>query len=315
MPTPIADRVKETSITVGLGTYALLGASLGFQTFNAAIGAGNTCYYTAEDGTNWEVGIGTVVFSPPQLQRTQILRSSNANAAVNWGAGTKTVFATMPGDRIADLVADHTPPNNPHYGLQWLDLVNNINFTYLFDGFLGNWVELGPEGIPDMADLFKMLSADDTGQNIATVQPWFPTAGAVTVQAATTYFCRGFLHLTRAAGGTSHTTSLQFGGTATLTSIKAMAFVNSGDVATNLAVNSTLIDVATALVVKAASTSTTEVIYLYVVGIIRINAGGSFIPQFTYSAIPGGVPTVKVNSFWNMIPVGTNTVTTQGLWS
>lgn len=56
--------------------------------------------------------------------------------------------------------------------------------------------------------LFKALSATDTGTNVNTAQPWFPTAGGVTVEANTTYFFRGYLRTTRSAGTTSHTTGL-----------------------------------------------------------------------------------------------------------
>lgn len=91
-----ADRVKETSTTNGTGAYSLAGAVTGFQGFVAAIGNGNTCYYCAEDGTNWEVGLGTVTDGAPDtLTRTRVLASSNAGAAVNWaGSTTKNVFAT-----------------------------------------------------------------------------------------------------------------------------------------------------------------------------------------------------------------------------
>lgn len=92
-----ADRVKETSTTTGTGTYDLAGASTGYQTFVAGVGNGNTCYYCATDGTDWEVGIGTVTdASPDTLARTTILASTNANAAVNWAAGTRDIFLTFP---------------------------------------------------------------------------------------------------------------------------------------------------------------------------------------------------------------------------
>lgn len=90
-----ADRVKETSTTTGTGTLDLAGAETGFQSFVAGVGNGNTCYYVITDGTDWEVGIGTVTdASPDTLARTTVIASSNADAAVNWGAGTKTVFCT-----------------------------------------------------------------------------------------------------------------------------------------------------------------------------------------------------------------------------
>jgi len=93
----IADRVRETSTTTGTGTLTLAGAVSGFQTFSSAIGDTNTCYYTIVNGSEWEVGLGTV--GAGTLARTTILQSSNADAAVNFSAGTKDVFGTYPADR------------------------------------------------------------------------------------------------------------------------------------------------------------------------------------------------------------------------
>lgn len=94
-----ADRVKETSTTTGTGTYTLAGAATGFQSFSA-IGNGNTCYYTAEDGTNWEVGLGTYTSAGTTLARTTVLASSNAGAAVNWAAGTRNIFVSPPASKF-----------------------------------------------------------------------------------------------------------------------------------------------------------------------------------------------------------------------
>jgi hypothetical protein len=101
MPLVIADRVRETTTTAGTGTVTLAGAVTGFQTFSV-IGNGNTTYYTiAGQGTNeWEVGIGTYTASGTTLARTTVLSSSNAGSLVNFSAGTKDVFVTMPSERI-----------------------------------------------------------------------------------------------------------------------------------------------------------------------------------------------------------------------
>lgn len=100
----IRDRVKETTTTTGTGTYTLAGAVTGFETF-ASVGNTNTTYYACTDGTDFEVGIGTYASSGTTLARTTILQSSNSDSAVNWGAGTKTIFCTLPAEKMSFLDA------------------------------------------------------------------------------------------------------------------------------------------------------------------------------------------------------------------
>ena len=98
----VNDRVKETSTTTGTGTFSLAGASLGFETFVAGIGNSNTTFYSIvnEDGA-FEVGIGTVTDATPDtLSRDTILSSSNSDNAVDFAAGTKDVFCTLPASRF-----------------------------------------------------------------------------------------------------------------------------------------------------------------------------------------------------------------------
>lgn len=72
---------------------------------------------------------------------------------------------------------------------------------------------------------------------------------------------------------------------------------------------------ATEVVVKAASTATTEQIMILIKGVLRTSAGGTFIPQFKYSAAPGGAPTVRRNSYFRLTPVGVNTTASFGTWA
>lgn len=92
-----ADRTQETTTTTGTGDYSLNGASSGMQPFVDGIGDGSQCYYSAHDGSgNWEVGLGTVTdASPDTLSRDSVIASSNSDAAVDWNAGTKTIFCTV----------------------------------------------------------------------------------------------------------------------------------------------------------------------------------------------------------------------------
>ena len=96
------DRVKESSATTGTGTFTLGGAVSGFETFAAGIGGSNTTYYCIFDtGTsNFEVGFGTLNGGASTLARTNIISSSNSDAAVNF-AGATEVFCTVPGAKIS----------------------------------------------------------------------------------------------------------------------------------------------------------------------------------------------------------------------
>jgi hypothetical protein len=86
-------RVKETTTTTGTGTYSLAGAETGYQSFVDGIGDTKTTTYCCTDGTDWEVGIGTVTdASPDTLSRATILSSSNSGSEVDWAAGTRNIF-------------------------------------------------------------------------------------------------------------------------------------------------------------------------------------------------------------------------------
>ena len=107
----INDRVKETSTTTGTGTLNLAGAETGYESFVAGIGTGNTTYYAIElnSAGEYEVGIGTVTDATPDtLSRTTIISSSNSDAAVNFSAGTKNVFCTLPAKRTVSPVMTAT---------------------------------------------------------------------------------------------------------------------------------------------------------------------------------------------------------------
>lgn len=108
----LADRVKDTTTTTGTGTVTLSGtAPAGFQNFSV-IGNGNTTYYTIAGGTQWEVGIGTYTSSGTTLSRDTVLSSSNSDALVDFSAGTKDVFVTLPSERVGVL---YTPVKTSNY--------------------------------------------------------------------------------------------------------------------------------------------------------------------------------------------------------
>ena len=136
------DRVKETTTTTGTGTINLGGAQTNFETFVAGIGNSNTTYYAIvhRSSAEFEVGLGTITdASPDTLARTTIISSSNSDSAVNFSAGTKDVFCTLPASKAVheDGSSDVTLPNDLILGSDSAVLKfgadSDINITHVAD--------------------------------------------------------------------------------------------------------------------------------------------------------------------------------------
>jgi len=90
----VYDRVLQTGTANTTVSFSLSGSVTGYQSF-AVVGNGNTTYYSATDGTNWETGLGTYTSSGTLLTRTTVSQSSNSNTAVTF-SGTVTVWIDYP---------------------------------------------------------------------------------------------------------------------------------------------------------------------------------------------------------------------------
>lgn len=110
----IADRVKETSLTVGSGNLVLEGAVGGFSAFGDVYASGDALFYAVTDGTNYEVGSGIFHYDQPtsdsQVERFPTRSSATNNLKVGFPNGTKEVYVTYPathsvyiGSGVADL--------------------------------------------------------------------------------------------------------------------------------------------------------------------------------------------------------------------
>lgn len=101
------DWIQETTNTTGTGAYALTGEVAPAFRFAPSVGDGNWCYYSCTDGTDIEVGRGTITAgSPDTLSRDEVLRSSNSDNAVDWGAGAKTIACITPAGLFRALYWD-----------------------------------------------------------------------------------------------------------------------------------------------------------------------------------------------------------------
>jgi hypothetical protein len=143
-----------------------------------------------------------------------------------------------------------------------------------------------------------------------------PANGALTLAGNTTYFMEGQYIITRGLGTNAHTFGILFdtGGTA-VSSIAYVAEVTDGTsnaLATPSKIYATL---PTETVLTASSANANQYITVYFRGILRVGTALTLTPQFKYDAAPGGAPTVLANSFFKLVPVGNNSVTSVGNWS
>jgi len=165
---------------------------------------------------------------------------------------------------------------------------------------------------------FMMLAADYLANDSSAAQKVFNIGtsglGAISLPSGTSYFMEAVYYITRGVGSNSHTLSTLFAVSAALTGITYTADTTSTTGNTLGAVSRIYGTSVTAVVVTAASVSSTENITVVIRGIVRTNAATTFTPQIQYSSAPGGAPTVLTNSYIRLTPIGNNAVTFVGNW-
>lgn len=115
------DRVKETTTSNGTGGITLAGAVTQFRAFSDVASDLDLLYYAivAQSGGQWEVGLGTWSTGGTITRVAGQVLSGSAGAAtlVNFSAGTKDVFITVPAADILQL------DNNSNFNLPSLTAV------------------------------------------------------------------------------------------------------------------------------------------------------------------------------------------------
>jgi hypothetical protein len=106
MPNKIANRVKMTvSGTPGTGTITLGSAVSGFQSFTGAgVSNGDTVPYVIEDGSSWELGVGTYTSSGTTMSRS-VTASSNSGNAINATSAAIVMISPLAADLQAGTAA------------------------------------------------------------------------------------------------------------------------------------------------------------------------------------------------------------------
>lgn len=168
---------------------------------------------------------------------------------------------------------------------------------------------------------FFRLDSNLVGLNATGVQNIFGVGA--TLSSSTVYYFEMEFTLTKSAGATSHTIAVGYGGTATYNNV----YINTsrygatgttfpwtpaaqitGSIQSTNSVSST--------VLTGAVGSATYVDRMTMRGTISVNSGGTFIPQYTLSAAPGGAYSTVAGSFVLIYPIsssGSNTLV--GTWA
>lgn len=216
------------------------------------------------------------------------------------GGGTDTGFySTGNADEIAAATA----------GLaRWLLNAN---------GYMTGTVNGLGSGLYEAQQWYRLNSAF-AGANATGAQSLFNVG--VTLIGSTVYEFEIVFALAKTAGTTSHTLALGFGGTATLNNIAYQLDYRSGDAVTlPLAAQTdaftTFLQSASASVISGAFVGANAVHFGSIKGTVNINAAGTFIPQYTLSAAPGGAYSTQIGSYMKIAPIGAAGVISQGTWA
>jgi hypothetical protein len=189
-----------------------------------------------------------------------------------------------------------------------------------YNGKIQTFTPLGTQRGVIPNEQFFRLDAGLAGANSTAVQSIFGVG--VTLSASTIYEFEYEVVLVKTAGTTSHTFSAGFGGTATINNfISFFHGANTGDALPVVDGNTVALRAMSnavtslSLTFNAMSTASRTIAFLCK-GTVSVNASGTFIPQYTLSAAPGGAYTTQAGSYMKIKPIGTSGANVSvGAWS
>jgi hypothetical protein len=168
-------------------------------------------------------------------------------------------------------------------------------------------------GVIPAYQFFKPNTAIALNSGITTAQPIFNTItnGAVTLKSATNYVFEMLLYIT-GMSTTSGTFGIAFGGAATITTIAWQTLGSKvNNIGTTASHQSTFnITTSNATLVTASAFATG---YMRVWGNVRINAGGTFIPQITLGV--ASAASIQPQSYFRITALSAGSVDYIGNWS
>ena len=142
----------------------------------------------------------------------------------------------------------------------------------------------------------------------------------VTLSSSTVYEFEINVMLSKTAGATSHTLGMLFGGTATLFNI---AYIANAYASTSSSSQTSYLPSISGYAITNSITGFMPAIasanlftFFQMKGTVSINAGGTFIPQYSLSAAPGGAYSTLAGSYIRIAPIGASGANTNvGTWA
>jgi len=160
-------------------------------------------------------------------------------------------------------------------------------------------------GVVPGAQFFR-LDAGLAGANVNTAQSVFGVG--VTLSASTVYAFEAVYAFSKSAGTTAHTLGIGFGGTATLNNIGYQVNGSESTSSFTARVNASTSELFVTSAANTTFSTSNATANVFVFGALRgtvsVNAGGTFIPQYTLSAAPGGAYTTAAGSYFLIYPIG-----------
>ena len=268
-------------------------------------------------------GAGIVTKTGTQTLTNKTLTAPVISSIVNTGTLTlPTSTDTLVGKATTDTLTNKTLGAGTA-SVPSIKLTSGTNLTSATAGSIeydGKVIYATPisteRGIIPTQQYYR-LNAAYVGSNATGAQSLFGVG--VTLSASTVYEFEIVFNLSRSAGSTSHTIALGFGGTATVNNILYQGYNNQLSSSTpsgpSNAAGSSIAN-STAATVMTTTVTANNTNYFLLKGTVSINAGGTFIPQYTLSAAPGGAYSTAAGSYIRINPLSASGAATNvGTWA
>lgn len=187
-----------------------------------------------------------------------------------------------------------------------------------YDGSVPYFTPQGTQrGLVPSAQYFR-LNSPLAGSNATGAQSIFGVG--VTLSANTVYHFEAVYSFNKSAGTTAHTFGISFGGTAVLNNIAYQTIVMDSSVSYVASIDASQtiqwIQSTANQTIVASSTAATLFNTSRLTGTLSVSSDGTFVPQYTLSAAPGGAYTTAAGSYFLIYPVGVaGSNTSIGTWA